>query len=219
MKKITKSLFALALLNSTYSFAEVSATVTLASDYMFRGISQTDNGAAAQASLDYSHETGAFAGIFVSNIDFGDDGDVEIDYYAGYAGGNDTMDWDISYTYYTYTGYSGDEDYNYGELIANAYIDNLTLSLGYSNDYFQTGESASYIGASYDFTLTNDYTLTTQAGYSIGEDALGENIVDYSLTVSKSFNQFDVAVALTDTNLDDVDTADTRLVLSVSRTF
>ena len=44
--------------------ADLSATVTAASDYTFNGVSQTDTGPALQASLDYAMSDGWYAGTW-----------------------------------------------------------------------------------------------------------------------------------------------------------
>src|SRR5262245_6402511 len=64
-----------------------SGTLTLTSDYRFRGVSQTDNNVAGQGSIDLA-VGGFFAGAWASNVDFNDgatyDSSVELDLYAGY---------------------------------------------------------------------------------------------------------------------------------------
>ena len=52
--------------------AEVSSTITVASDYDFRGITQTARDPALQASLDWAAESGLYVGAWASNVDFGD---------------------------------------------------------------------------------------------------------------------------------------------------
>ena len=44
--------------------AEFSATTTLASDYVFRGISNTDGDPTIQGSFDFEHESGFYAGVW-----------------------------------------------------------------------------------------------------------------------------------------------------------
>ena len=57
-----------------------SATLTFATDYLFRGVSQTDNKAAVQGSFDYKHPIGAYLGIWGSNVDdYVSKGNVELD--------------------------------------------------------------------------------------------------------------------------------------------
>src|SRR6187200_2427346 len=48
--------------------AQVSSTVTLTSDYDFRGFSQSATDPAIQASLDYAHESGWYVGAWASNV-------------------------------------------------------------------------------------------------------------------------------------------------------
>ncbi len=48
---------------------DVSMTATLASDYIWRGQSQTAGNGAVQGSLDVAHETGLYAGVWASNVD------------------------------------------------------------------------------------------------------------------------------------------------------
>ena len=63
------------------------ATVTLVSDYVLRGVSQSQGNPALQAGIDYSGPFGVVAGAWASTIDLVADGapadgaDVEVDLY------------------------------------------------------------------------------------------------------------------------------------------
>ena len=65
----------------------LSANVALATEYVFRGISQTDEGPAIQGGFDAT--CGMFyAGVWASNLDWGGNGsedvaNMEMDLYAG----------------------------------------------------------------------------------------------------------------------------------------
>ena len=62
-----------------------SATFAVTTDYVFRGVSQTDNEPAFQAGASYSAPFGLYAGVWASNVDFGEGGpDYEVDYYVGW---------------------------------------------------------------------------------------------------------------------------------------
>jgi uncharacterized protein (TIGR02001 family) len=86
--------------------AEVSGNISLTSDYVFRGISQTDEKPAIQGGFDYAHSSGAYAGVWASNVDFedGDEAEIEIDLYGGLAGTMGDLGWDLSALYYNYPG-------------------------------------------------------------------------------------------------------------------
>ena len=70
--------------------ATVSASLTLGSDVLFRGVSQSLGGAAAQAAIDVEFESGVYGYVWASNVDFVPDGEpddgarVEIDAALGY---------------------------------------------------------------------------------------------------------------------------------------
>ncbi|MEX2353300.1 MAG: TorF family putative porin, partial [Gammaproteobacteria bacterium] len=49
--------------SSDHSF---SANATMASDYLFRGQSQTDNGPTIQGGFDYGHSSGLYLGTWAS---------------------------------------------------------------------------------------------------------------------------------------------------------
>jgi uncharacterized protein (TIGR02001 family) len=67
--------------------AQFSSTVTLVSDYEFRGVSLSQTNPALQASLDYGFANGLALGTWASNLDYGDvyDGSFELDLYASYS--------------------------------------------------------------------------------------------------------------------------------------
>ena len=54
----------------------VSANVAVTSDYVFRGVSQTQENPALSAGVDLT-KSGFSAGAWASNVDFGDDTDAD----------------------------------------------------------------------------------------------------------------------------------------------
>lgn len=67
-----------------------SGNLTLATDYRYRGISQTMRRPTVQGTLEYAHESGFFLGTFASNTDgtcnFINNTSFEIDFYGGLKG-------------------------------------------------------------------------------------------------------------------------------------
>jgi len=85
MKKLLLALFAVAGISSVH--AQVSGNLGLASDYRFRGISQTQNGPAVQGGVDYAHSSGLYIGNWNSSVSsqlYTNGAGVESDIYAGY---------------------------------------------------------------------------------------------------------------------------------------
>jgi len=91
----------------------LSANVTLASDYLFRGISQTGGDPAIQGGFDYSHSSGIYLGTWASNVgwieDFQgyDSGNMEIDLYGGSRGAYNDFRYDLGAIQYWYPGERG----------------------------------------------------------------------------------------------------------------
>ena len=100
--------------------ASISYNVGIASDYVFRGVSQTNEDPQVFGGVDLSYGMG-YAGVWASNVDFGaDDPSVEVDLYAGIKPTVGDVSMDFGVLYY---GYSKDKGltpgkYSYTELKA-----------------------------------------------------------------------------------------------------
>jgi len=80
-----KKLLLLLTMVSLPTFASVSANVSFASDYIWRGMTQSD-GPAVQGGFDYASDGGFYAGLWGSNVNFNYDPGAgsELDLYFGY---------------------------------------------------------------------------------------------------------------------------------------
>ncbi len=81
-----------------------SVNAALTSDYIFRGVSQSDNDPAVSAGFDASYGI-LYAGIWASSVD--EDftgGNLEIDYYVGIKPTLGPATFDFGVLYYTYPG-------------------------------------------------------------------------------------------------------------------
>ncbi len=105
-KTILTSLATAGLLASAGAIADVSGNISLTSDYVFRGLSQTDEKPAIQGGFDYAHDSGAYLGVWASNVDFedGDEAEIEIDLYGGMTGTMGDLGWQFGGIYYNYPG-------------------------------------------------------------------------------------------------------------------
>ena len=118
----------------------LGASAALTTDYVFRGISQTNQGPAVQASLDASYGI-FYLGAWGSNVDFGagpfgqDIANIEIDYYAGITPEWSGISFDIGGIYYTYPGaFDPGPELDYFELkTAASYTFGESFTVGVSN--------------------------------------------------------------------------------------
>lgn len=160
------------------------------SDYVFRGYTQTTEDAAIFGGVDIT-AGGFYAGAWASNVDFGDDTDVEVDLYGGYRTEVSGFAVDVGVVGYLYTSQPAGADYDYVELKAAASraIGPLTLgaALYWSPDFFGADEEATYVEANAAFSPAAQWTVSG----AIGHQSLDVN-ADYA-----TWNA-GVAYALTD---------------------
>jgi uncharacterized protein (TIGR02001 family) len=91
----------------------LSGNLGFFSQYIFRGLTQTNKEPALQGGLDYSHASGFYAGTWASNISWLRDGgsyqaggSLEWDFYGGFKGtfGKTDFTYDVGLLYYWYPG-------------------------------------------------------------------------------------------------------------------
>ncbi|MGB5690407.1 MAG: TorF family putative porin [Woeseiaceae bacterium] len=159
----------------------LSASVTIATEYVFRGISQTLGNPALQASLDLQFDNGFYAYAWGSNVDFypasePDDGArLEINIAAGYATQlNDRWSIDVSLVHYLFPSTHGEIDYDYSELISTlCFDDRLSATLGYSNSVDGTDTESWFSELGYEFALPRDVAFGVAYGYYDLSNAYG----------------------------------------------
>lgn len=203
MKTTTRGLALLgfAVLGSP-AYADVSSTITLSTDYDFRGITQTAGDPALSASLDWSTEPGLYVGAWASNVDWGPgaDADVEIDLYGGFRGSiSEDFGFDVGAVYYLYE--PGGDDSDFAEVYGSLTYKIVSAKLWYAWDFNNTGDSATYLEANAAIPLPQEFSLGLHAGYSDGDfwDAGPDgSYIDWSIGVSRSFGNFALSLKYID---------------------
>jgi uncharacterized protein (TIGR02001 family) len=120
----------------------LSARVTVASQYVSRGIRQSWGRPALQAGIDYVRPDGWSAGAWTSTVDqrFIENGSVEMDLYAGYSRSVGDVGYNAKATWYHYPG---------------AKVPGSTI--GYDYGELATGLSWKALHANYHYTFTRDF--------------------------------------------------------------
>lgn len=175
-----------------------SAAVTLTSDYVYRGISQSREDPAIQGSFDFEHEAGLFVGIWASSVQFPSPSRrespmrLEVDYYVGYRLDlSEAWGGDVSMTRYTYPGSDLAFDYDYTEVkVSIGYQDLLGGALAYTDDAFGTGrESVAYelLGR---WPLTDNLEAVAGLGFYDLDDVFGEGYAYWNVSLSRLLGRF-----------------------------
>lgn len=208
-----------------------SGSVALTSDYVFRGISQTDNEPAIQGSLDYSNGI-FYAGLWGSSVDFKGYSDyagtMELDAYVGITPSTGPVDWDLAVIGYFYPGAQSSLDFDYMEVMVApsiALTDSFTLGAAffYSPEFFGDTGEAYYYEINGGFAVTDAFGLS--ASYGIQDvDDLGGEYANWSIGASYSLAGFDLGLTYTDTSDDAQDNwglpenlTDGRVTFSIGR--
>ncbi|SFG83304.1 TorF family putative porin [Neptunomonas qingdaonensis] len=223
--KLTWLAPAVLLAASAVQAAEVSSTITFTNDYRFHGVSQTSGDPAIQGSIDVGYDNGIYAGIWGSNVNFGDsdNANLEVDYYVGYAG---DLTKEISYAatlyYFQYHGYTDGTDIDFAEIDLQAFYKDLTVLYAYADDYVNSGDNYHYLAADYSTAITAQVNIDLHAGYTFGDAYEDAEYTDYSIGLSGSAAGLDLSVAYLTNNVkgpktDNLD--DDTILFTVSRSF
>jgi uncharacterized protein (TIGR02001 family) len=206
----------------------LSANVSLTSNYVFRGISQTQNGPAIQGGVDYSHASGFYLGTWASNVSwvstvagtppvpFKDNNSMEIDFYGGFKGKvADDFGYDLGVITYYYPGdqVSGSNDPDTTELYLGASWKFLSMKYSYtvSDQFVGWGTSADstaktdgsyYIEGAFNYDLGSGWGVLAHVGYQDVKDNDPATYTDWKLAVSKDVGFGVFALAYTGTDAD-----------------
>ncbi len=181
------------------SQAGVTANIGYTSNYIFRGVEQTNTGSGS-AGLDYENDSGFYAGTWVADVDSG----LETDLYAGFGTSFNGIDLGIGATYYGYTEAAFDKPYQEVNLSAGfsgvsfSYDLGQHLKAGAGNkdvDYNHMSISTDYKALSFtlgkydpDTSASNDANTYLNVGYST-ELAKGlDGSVTYTYSAPESSN-------------------------------
>ena len=223
----------------------LTTNVGLFSQYVFRGISYTQEKPAVQGGADLVHSSGLYAGIWGSGLSSKaiQNAAGEIDVYGGYAGGAGDVGYDAGLLQFTFPGsrYPG-TDQSYNTLEAYASVSWKMFKLKYSHeltDYFGFNDTSfgaagngnskgsHYIEASASFDVGAGFALDLHAGRQTVRHYEAFDFTDYRLGVGKDLGQgWRASLAWIGTTadsalytIDGVDTGRNKVLASVVRSF
>jgi len=190
--------------------APFTGNITLASDYKFRGFTQTRYQPTLQGGFDYASKSGFYVGNWNSNVEQSlyNGASLEMDVYGGYKGTLGKLSYDIGAIYYTYPGSTGVKIDN-KEVYFGIGAGPVTAKLFYStDDYFSTqalfraannGKSGgSTKGTTYlDLAATHDlgsgWGVNAHVGFlslknGTANGLSGNSVTDYKVGVTKDIS-------------------------------
>ncbi|WP_372762782.1 TorF family putative porin [Pseudoalteromonas sp.] len=207
-KIIVISTFTLLTSTATTAYAEVTANAAATSNYLWRGQQQTGGDAAISGGIDYSSESGFYAGSWVSNASWADEMTYELDLYAGFGGAiNDSVSYDVGYIYYAYPDAASAADADFSEVYASISAAGFTFGAALLATSAASGDGSDfadslYLSADYGFAVGSSGTqVALHLGHYSGDFIGDDNIVDYGVSITKD----GFTLGLSDNDLDGSD--------------
>lgn len=191
---------------------EWTANAAVSNNYIWRGLTQSENAAAVSGGIDYAKDNGFYAGTWVSNVSYapGDVFSYEHDVYFGVSGEfSGGVGWDVGYLYYNY---DKEAEFDFGEVYGSLSIANFSLGLNIlANTEADEGPDQDF-GFGQAFYLSADYTTEIKEGLELGFhigyhdgdfneafNGVPDSYVDFGVSLSKD----GFTMAVTTTDLDD----------------
>ncbi len=209
---MTRSFLGAALLILSAGTASAGSDVNfgVSSEYVFRGITQSD-GAQVWGSLDYSFGgTGLYTGMWISNSGLA--GNEEVDVYGGYALGlGENLSVDIgAIGYFDPSAPSSATSINNSEAYVgvNAKIWNAYAYYNFGRNGRDDDEFA-YVEANVQLDVLADAKFRVHAGYLLGlgdiyDGLADDDYFDYGLSFIKDYGDAgQIALAVTATTIDE----------------
>jgi len=219
-----------------------TGNLTLASDYRFRGISQTFNRPAIQGGFDYAHSSGFYAGNWNSNVSgnqYPDGASLEMDFYGGYKFEpvqGLTADVGVLKYYYPGARNSAGDKLDALELYVGASWKWLSAKYSHAIDDeyfgFTDARGSYYLDLNANFEVMDKTTLGFHVGRQKFKNFGDYDYTDYKFSLSRDVGFATLGLALISTNADSgaysypnasgtksKDVSKNTAVLSISKTF
>jgi uncharacterized protein (TIGR02001 family) len=179
----------------------LSYNIEALTNYVFRGISQSDNHPALQGGVDYKDAGGLYGGLWATTQDIPNTrSDVRGDAYGGFAyQASNGFGFDIGGRAYSNAFvFPGQKRDFFWELYGALGFGPFSAKLSHDFDNKDTYAEAALL-----FALGSGINLDLHAGYYfIKSDDLGDDYADFSAAISKMFGKLDAKLGVTDTTQD-----------------
>ena len=201
MRRTVRSAPALiVLILSGAARAQFGATVSVESDYRFRGVSLSESKPAWRLTVNHDFMSGAYAGASATSVELAR-GDRYSQFvgYAGYATrpvDGRSLEFGASYSHFT-----GNSSYDYLEAYAGVLAQRWSLRVHYAPDYFGRGVQTAYVDANAHWPLNEHVrlfghtgALVPLAGHAVWPDDKRTRF-DLRLGLGVAADSFDVQLA------------------------
>ena len=194
---------AASLLIAVPAHADLTANIGATSNYIWRGTTQTNNGAAISGGVDYSHSSGLYVGTWVSNTSFKSQ---ELDLYGGISRTFKGVGIDLGVIKYDYPQ---NPSINWTEFSAGLSYGPFSAAGHFTNDVFGTNTDAQYyeVAVSYPLPWGKDLSVGAHVGrYNFDNPTAAgfDSYTDFNASLTKGLGKLgEFAVTVSGTTLSD----------------
>jgi uncharacterized protein (TIGR02001 family) len=148
-------------------------------NFMYRGLSLSNNGAAIQGEVTVKGESGLYATLWGSNTTLrasdGSGSGLEGNFLVGFTNDiTEDLSYDVGYMRTFYPGMNrgnpaaekGGPRRDFNDFYGTLMYKGFSAGVSYSDDFFAETGSATYLFASYDAPIINDLSLIATVGYT-----------------------------------------------------
>lgn len=195
---------------------EWTANASAQNNYIWRGLTQSQNEAAISGGIDYADDSGFYVGTWISNVSYAPD-DVysyEHDIYAGFSGEAGNFSYDVGYLYYNY---DKEAEFDFGEIYGSIGFENFTLGLNILTNTeadeapgqdFGFGKTI-YAYADYGIEVGDGVEIGFHVGYHDGDfseafNGVAGDYFDFNVSIAKAGFSFMVSTTNLDNAKDDM---------------
>ncbi|HVC13116.1 MAG TPA: TorF family putative porin [Burkholderiales bacterium] len=218
---VAAALAAPALASADQPASPVTANVTLASQYIYRGIAQSRGKPAIQGGFDYTNPNGIYVGTWASSISWISDAatssaisaPIEIDVYGGYRGSiTKDLGYDVGILTYNYpgtnisTGAANPDTVELHGALSYAWLTaKYSLTTGTSLFGWVKPDGGKTTGSGYfelngAWDMGNGLGLSAHVGHQSVNGLSDASYTDYNVGVTKAFSVGTLGLLYSDTN-------------------
>jgi uncharacterized protein (TIGR02001 family) len=217
-----------------------TGNMALSSEYLYRGLAQTNRKPAISGGFDFAHKSGFYLGNWNSSISWISDANpglsapVEMDFYGGYkfeVVKDFTLDLGVLTYYYPMSGAKPVVSPNTTEVYLAGTYGPATLKYSHATTNlfgFDDSKNSHYLDLSATFDVGSGVTLVPHIGYQKVKNYSDCDYTDYSLKASYDLAGWTLSGLASGTNtkkvcytgpVNNTDLGATRLVVSIGKSF
>ena len=197
----------------------LSSNVAITSNYVFRGLTESDEEPSVHGGFDVAHDSGAYFGTWAASVAGYGGGEVELDYFAGY--GVDITDniWaDVGLYYYGYPGANGEPETTefYAGLGSSFGSAEGDVYAHFADGYFGYDEQSTYLETNWSFPVTAGFYGLAHFGYLLHDPDVDDY---YDIRAGAGYQHGSLDLNLAYTLWDNGDTDEDYVAFTIARDF